>query len=184
MFIIAIAFVLIFKGIRKLSPKKYFELSRLVFGNGVTLRMRIIRSIVIFTYSYIAYILLDNKEATVFSILLGSFLIVWPVILNPSQFDLNETGWYKKPVRVKNKGKIYLYLSYVFFVLYAVSLSLLAVEIGDSVFNYTKKSFASWTDGLIIYLLLTVFFENGSKIFEGLLSKSITKTQKEIKEYE
>lgn len=184
MLLIAIVFVLIFKGIRKFFPKKYFELSRLVFGNGVTIRMRIIRSIVIFTYSYLVYLILDNKEATVFSIMLGSFLIVWPVLLNPDQFDLNETGWYKQPVRVKTKGKILLYLSYICFVLYAISLSLLAVQKGDLIFKYTKESFGSWADGLIMYVLLTLFFENGSKIFERLLSKSINKTQQKTKEYE
>lgn len=180
----SIIFVLMFKAIRKFFPKKYFELSRLIFGNGVTIRMRIIRSVVIFAYSYMIYVILGNQEAAIFSIMLGSFLIVWPVILNPEQFNLNETGWYKQRVHVNKKGKIYLYSSYAFFIFYSTSIAVLAVKVGNVFFDLTKKSFESWIDGLIMYFILAIFFENGSKIFEGLLSKNVNKSQEKVKRHE
>src|SRR5690606_1985878 len=116
-FFIALSFVGMFKIQRKYFARKYYELSRRIFGRGITLRMMLIRLIMIFGLSYLAYWLTNDKEVVVLGILLGSFLIVWPVLLNPSTFDVNEiTNHGNNVVHISRKGWILLLISYASFI--------------------------------------------------------------------
>ncbi|WP_214764600.1 hypothetical protein [Exiguobacterium sp. s141] len=184
MFFIAIGFVLIFRLQRYLFPRKYYELSRRVFGRGITLRMRIIRTILIFAYSILTLYVFKDDTLTVLTISLGSFLIVWPALLNPYQFDLNEMGGYGEyTIHINKKGKLFLYTSYSLFVLSSGVLAYLATRCGEIILRMTIDSFIEWRGSLIFSALLYIFFEGGSKRLEDLLDNTIRKQQHDTESY-
>lgn len=185
MFLIAIGFVLMFRIQRNLFPKKYYELSRRVFGRGITRRMRIIRTILIFAYSILTFYVIKDDTLTILTISLGSFLIVWPAILNPYLFDLNEMGGYGEyTVYINKKGKVVLYMAYSLFVLSSGALAYIATSFGEIILRMTIDSFKEWLGGLIFTGLLFIFFEGGSKRLEDFLDNTIRKQQQNIESYD
>lgn len=183
-FALAIGFVIILRLQRKFFPRKYYELSRRVFGYGITHRMRIIRSLLIFSYSVVVLFLIEDDLLTISTIILGSFLVVWPVLLNPHQFDLNELGGYGDLIiRINTKGKFLLYCSYILFIISSGILAYLATRFGFMMVDVTVNSFKSWAEGSIWAFLMFLFSENGSKRLENLLDSDIRKNQQKMEEY-
>jgi len=183
-FILAVGFVIMLRLQRKFFPQKYYELSRRVFGYGITHRMRIIRSLLIFSYGILTSVLLKDDLLTISTIFLGSFLVVWPVLLNPHQFDLNELGEYEDLiVRMNTKGRFLLYCSYILFIISSGILAYLATRFGFVMVDLTLNSFKSWAEGSLWAFLMFIFSENGSKRLEHLLDRDIRKRQQKVQEY-
>lgn len=184
-FFIALLFVGMFKIQRKYFARKYYELSRRIFGRGITLRMMLIRLIMIFGLSYLAYWLTNDKEVVVLGILLGSFLIVWPVLLNPSTFDVNEiTNHGNNVVHISRKGWIFLFISYASFILSAVTIAYLSTSFGEYIIDQTIKSFKSWLSSAWWLILLFILTSKNSEWFENLLEKDIFKNEERLNQYD
>ena len=184
-FFIALLFVGMFKIQRKYFARKYYELSRRIFGRGITLRMMLIRLIMIFGLSYLAYWLTNDKEVVVLGILLGSFLIVWPVLLNPSTFDVNEiTNHGNNVVHISRKGWIFLFISYASFILSAVTIAYLSASFGEYIIDQTIKSFKSWLSSAWWLILLFILTSKNSEWFENLLEKDIFKNEERLNQYD
>lgn len=182
---ISFLFVGMFRIQRKYFAKKYYELSRRVFGKGITIRMMLIRLIMIFGFSYITYWLTNNKEVVVLGVLLGSFLIIWPVLLNPSTFDVREVGNYSDSVvHVNRKGWIFLLISYVSFILSAVVIAYLSTSFGEYLLNQTAASFKSWLSSSWWLILVYIFTSKNSEFFETLLEKDILKREERLNQYD
>lgn len=183
-FIIAILFVSMFRLQRKFFSKKYYELSRRVFGRGITFRMMLIRFILIFFFSYGLYWLIESASTVITGVLLGSFFIVWPVLLNPSTFDVSEAGGYEyNIVNISSKGWIYLLVSYVLFIISSGIIAFLGVSFGEYVFYQTVESFKAWLSGAWFLFPLAIFLSGGSNKMENLLEKDILDKESILNEF-
>ena len=183
-FIVAILFVFMFRVQRRFFSKKYFELSRRVFGRGITIRMMLIRLLMIFIFSYCAYWLTESGSVVIIGVLLGSFLIVWPVLLNPSTFDISEAGSYEyNIVNISTKGWFFLSVSYALFMVSSGLIAFLSVTFGEHLLYQTVESFKSWLSSALWILLLSILFTKGSDKMETLLEKDILDGIASLQEY-
>ncbi|MGE6370965.1 hypothetical protein ACQKDB_17815 [Planococcus kocurii] len=147
--------------------------------------MMLIRLIMIFGLSYLVYWLTNDKEVVVLGILLGSFLIVWPVLLNPSTFDVNEiTNHGNNVVHISRKGWILLLISYASFILSAVTIAYLSTSFGEYIIDQTIKSFKSWLSSAWWLILLFILTSKNSEWFENLLEKDIFKNEERLNQYD
>ena len=183
-FIVAILFVVMFRLQRRFFSKKYYELSRRVFGKGITIRMMLIRLLMIFIFSYIVYWLTESSSIVITGVLLGSFLIVWPVLLNPSTFDVSEAGGYEyNIVNVSTKGWFLLLVSYILFIISSGLIAFLSVRFGEYLLYQTIESFQSWLASAWWIVLLSIFFAKSSDKVEILMEKDILEGKASLDEY-
>lgn len=183
-FIVAILFVVMFRVQRRFFSKNYYELSRRVFGRGITIRMMLIRLLMVFIFSYGVYWLTDSASVVIVGVLLGSFLIVWPILLNPSTFDVSEVGGYNyNIVNISTKGWFFLLLSYVLFIISSGLIAFLSVGFGESLVNQTIESFKSWLLSYWWVFLVSIFFAKSSDKMETLLEKDILDREALLDEY-
>ncbi len=183
-FIVAILFVVMFRLQRRFFSKKYYELSRRVFGKGITIRMMLIRLLMIFIFSYIVYWLTESSSIVIIGVLLGSFLIVWPILLNPSTFDVSDAGGYEyNIVNVSTKGWFLLLVSYVLFMISSGLIAFLSVRFGEYLLYQTIESFQSWLSSAWWIVLLSIFFAKSSDKVEILMEKDILEGKASLDEY-
>lgn len=183
-FIVAITFVGMFRLQRKFFSKKYFELSRRVFGRGITKRMILLRIVIIFLFSALAYFLIADSNTILLGVLLGSFLIVWPVLLNPSQFDLEEFGdWGQSKVKMNKKGWFFLLFSYFLFISTSVIVAYLSINYSENILFLSTESFKSWALGNFWLIIVAILGYPVSERTENYLEQDIRKRQEEILEY-
>lgn len=184
-FIVAILFVVMFRLQRKFFSSIYYSLSRRVFGNGITIRMMLIRTIMVLVYSFIVFVITENEGVTIIGVGLGSFLIVWPVLLNPSSFDLHKAGNYNEIVtHVNTRGWFLLFLSYISFVISMMLIALISANFGDYIFSAIEESFKAWIGSQLFLIVLFILTSGTSKFFEKLLEKDIFKREERIENYE
>lgn len=180
-----ISFVLMFRLQRKFFSGQYYELSRRVFGRGVTIRMMLIRVIMIFLYSYIFYSITNSENIVISGVFLGSFLIVWPVLLNPSTFDVQEAGQYEKNVtNVRPIGWFLLLISYLLFIMSSVFIAYTGVSFGDYIVSKTLESFKSWLSSAWWLLIVAILFSKVSELLENILEKDILERRNKLNKYD
>lgn len=183
-FIVAIAFVSMFRLQRKFFSKKYFELSRRIFGRGITRRMILLRIVMIFLFSVLAYFLIEDRNTVLLGVLIGSFLIVWPVLLNPSQFDLEELGdWGQSKVKMNKKGWLFLLSSYFFFIITSVIIAYLSLNYSENILFLSVESFKSWALGNFWLIIIAILGYPVSERTENYLERDIRKREEEIMEH-
>lgn len=110
-FFVAILFVITFSIQRNFFPKNYFANSQIVLDNLVTYRMLSIRYISIFFFGLVSYFIVNKITVVVIGAFLGSFLIIWPAILSPSEAYMGY---------VKPKDKVFIYLIHFLFVITSI----------------------------------------------------------------
>ncbi|MCQ6521320.1 MULTISPECIES: hypothetical protein [Bacillus] len=85
--IISFAFGLLFIGMflaqKRFFPSKYFSLTEVILETKVTYMMILVRIGMIFVYGLVGYLITESAEAVLLGGIIGSFLIIWPAILNP-----------------------------------------------------------------------------------------------------
>lgn len=113
-FLFAFVFILIFYVQKVRYPTYYFSFGELIYGIKTSIKLKafLIRFIIIFIFGFILSLLFSSLFITCFSAFLGSFLIVWPAILNPNMIDY----------RLSNKRKLVI-LFYVLFVFSSVCIA-------------------------------------------------------------
>lgn len=116
-FICAIVFVLIFYVQRVRDPIYYFSFGEIILGIRTTISYKalFLRFIIIFAFGFIISIVFSSMFITCFSGFLGSFLIIWPAVLNPASTDF----------RLQKKRQ-FLFLAYVLFVFLCTLIGYLA----------------------------------------------------------
>ncbi|MFP8783151.1 hypothetical protein [Planococcus plakortidis] len=146
--------------------------------------MMLIRLLMIFIFSYIVYWLTESSSVVITGVLLGSFLIVWPVLLNPSTFDVSEAGGYEyNIVNVSTKGWFLLLVSYILFIISSGLIAFLSVRFGEYLLYQTIESFQSWLASAWWIVLLSIFFAKSSDKVEILMEKDILEGKASLDEY-
>lgn len=83
-FILGLLFIGMFLAQKKFFPTKYFSLTEVILETKVTYMMIIVRIGMIFVYGLVCYGISNSAEIVLLAGVMGSFLIIWPAILNPS----------------------------------------------------------------------------------------------------
>lgn len=125
--------VAIFKIDKKLFTKKYFSVSQLLFDDNVTVGNIVHRIALISIYSIILNLFIENIFVILFGIAIGSFLIVWPVILNPEFVKIGHNIFIDDidTISFRNKDYMLLLMLYFLFILSNTVLSYASIIIFD-----------------------------------------------------
>lgn len=83
-FIFGLLFIGMFLAQKKFFPSKYFSLTEVILETKVTYMMIIVRTGMIFVYGLVCYGISSSAEIVLLGGVMGSLLIIWPAILNPS----------------------------------------------------------------------------------------------------
>ncbi|MDF9450965.1 hypothetical protein [Bacillus toyonensis] len=83
-FIFGLLFIGMFLAQKKFLPSKYFSLTEVILETKVTYMMIIVRTAMIFVYGLVCYGISSSAEIVLLGGVMGSLLIIWPAILNPS----------------------------------------------------------------------------------------------------
>lgn len=163
-FFVAILFVITFSIQRNFFPKNYFANSQIVLDNLVTYRMLSIRYISIFFFGLVTYFIINKISIVVLGTFLGSFLIIWPAILSPSEAYMGY---------VKQKDKIFIYLIHFLFVITSIVVVYFSAVLFPLLRDYILEN---KTSSLIDLLVRFVFVSIGypaEKKFGEYLNKRI-----------
>ena len=116
-FICGIIFVMIFYVQRVKDPIYYFSFGEIILGirTSISYMALFLRFLIIFVFGFIVSLVFSSIFITCFSAFLGSFLIIWPALLNPESTDF----------RLRKKRGLIL-LAYVLFVFLSILISYLS----------------------------------------------------------
>lgn len=88
-FILGLLFIGMFLAQKKFFPSKYFSLTEVILETKVTYMMILVRTGMIFVYGLVCYKISSSAEVVLLGGVIGSFLIIWPAILNPSNIYIH-----------------------------------------------------------------------------------------------
>ncbi|PEF81435.1 hypothetical protein [Bacillus toyonensis] len=83
-FIFGLLFIGMFLAQKNFFPSKYFSLTEVILETKVTYMMIIVRTAMIFVYGLVCYGISSSAEIVLLGGVMGSLLIIWPAMLNPS----------------------------------------------------------------------------------------------------
>lgn len=165
-FIIAILFVILFKIQKKIFPQNYFSSSQVILDKNVTYKMLVVRYLLILFFSFAFNLIIENRSIIAIGVFLGSFLIIWPTLLNPSE-PYWAIGY------VKKKDILIIYFLHFLFVLSSV----LTTYFGTILFPLVKDLYFEYKSDLIYdlakYFLGSVFWLPFLKKGNDYLNKNI-----------
>lgn len=179
-FICALIFVMIFYIQRVRDPIYYFSFGEIILGirTSISYKALFLRFIIIFAFGFIISLIFSSIFITCFSAFLGSFLIVWPAILNPASTDF----------RLRKKRRL-VFLAYVLFVFSSTFICYLAfvlllfikpsIPIYFSAFHIKNRLILFVGDYFLIAVILVVL-----KSIARILDREIKLQDKENDELE
>lgn len=163
---VAILFVLLFKIQKNVYPQNYFSNSQFILSKDVSYKMLVIRYIFILLFSLIVYFVLNSRTIVVIGTLLGSFLIIWPTLIAPSEAYL-DIGY------IKSKDKVVIYLLHFIFVI----SSTLVAYFATIFVPLLKKLFCEYKMDalydLIKYFFFSIIFNPLEKKGKAYLNRNI-----------
>ncbi|MBA1335661.1 MAG: hypothetical protein HPY66_1287 [Firmicutes bacterium] len=150
-FFLAFAYVLMFYLQRIRDNVYYFGFGEVIYGLKTSIKPLafFIKAFYIYTFAFFSYLFFRTEKVVILGVVLGSFLIVWPAILNPKFVDY----------RLADKRKTIL-LSYLLFVL----LSAVVADFGVTSLILIKPMLQEylniWHDPfrLFVFLMDGIFF--------------------------
>jgi hypothetical protein len=168
--ILAILFVLMFKFKKRVMPYSYFSSSQLILGNCVTVKMMVMRFCIIFIFGILSFLVIREEPIVLLGVLLGSLLIVWPVLLNPSEIYY----W-----NLKGFDFILLILSHIFFVVSSFSIVYLSILLFPIVSDFTIEKIKDLTSDFIVWIILAIFGFPAKQILDKHLEKVLVNRTKQ-----
>lgn len=164
--LIAILFVFLFKIQQKISPQHYFSNSQFILDRDVSYKMLGIRYLLILLFSLNFYLIFSNRIVIVAGIFLGSFLIIWPILIAPSEAYC-EIGY------IKLKDKVLIYLLHFVFVISSTFVAYFAIIF----FPLLKDLFIEYKSNalkeLIKYFIGFIVISPLEKIGKDYLNRSV-----------
>lgn len=163
-FLIAVCFVALFKLQKKFTPTKYFANSQLIVGESVSWRMILIRFLLVFLFGMLSNTIIKEEVVILLGVILGSFLIIWPTILSPS-----ESYMYT----VKKSDIFFIYLSNFLFVITSVSIVFIAIKLFPMISGYVTDNKADLLWDISIWFIIAIFGFPGKEKVDRLLEKRL-----------
>lgn len=145
-FLIAVSFIILFKIQKTIFSPSYFSSSQFILDKNVTYKMLGLRYVLILLFSLASNFIFNDKAIVIIGVLLGSFLIIWPTLLAPS-----EAYWDIGYIKTKDKLIIY-FLHFIF-----VISSTLVAYFGTILFPVLKKFIFEYKSE-VLYDLMKFFF--------------------------
>ena len=84
-FFFGVIFFIVFYIQKLKDPVYYFSFGELIYGIKTSIRFKafLLRFAIIFIYGFLVSLIFSNVSITILSSFWGSFMIIWPGILNP-----------------------------------------------------------------------------------------------------
>lgn len=158
-FLVAILFVILFKIQKYIFSPNYFSSARFILDKNVTYRMLGLRYILILLFSLTSNLIFKDRSIVIIGVLLGSFLIVWPTLLAPSEA-------YFKIGYIQPRDKLMIYfLNFIF-----VISSTLVAHFSTILFPIFKFFFVEYKSEVLYDVMKFLF----NLIFLFLLPKRVS----------
>ena len=165
-FLIAIAFVLLFRFQKSFFKKYYFSNIELAFENKVSYRMFLARYIFIFLFGLLSYWIFGSIDIILIGSFLGSFLVVWPALLSPRN-AYNEI--------FEHKDIIKIYVIHSIFMITTISTAYIAALVFPIIRD--DLNLREQIPGALLWLTISVFGNPIEFIFKKNLDKSLKNKQ-------
>lgn len=174
-FIISLCFVGLFKFQKKISPTNYFASSQLIVGSSVSWRMILLRYILVFFFGLLSYLVVRNEPTILLGVLLGSFLIIWPTLLSPSDSYINI---------IKKSDILIIYLSNFLFVITSVITVYVAVRLFPVISDYLSNNRADIVWDVVFWFVMSIIGYPGKEKLDRLLEKRLEKNESDYYSYD
>lgn len=174
-FLVGILFIFMFLFQKRTFPSQYFSMAEIILDRTVTVKMILVRMILIFLFGAVAQFIFKDASMVLLGVIIGSILIVWPVILNPRQIFIDTP----KGIEI-----LLFYILYLIFIATSFSIAYVAISFLPEVTDFTfesLKDFAKDNVWPILFLLFGGSSEN--KIGQVLDRKILKRVEKESEEY-
>lgn len=170
-FLIAILFVTLFKIQKIIFSQNYFSNSQFILNKDVSYKILGIRYILILIFSLICYFIFKSRSIVVIGIFVGSFFIIWPTLISPSE-AYSDIGY------IKSRDKILIYLLHFIFIISSTFTAYFATILfplfKDLFFEYKRDALYE----IIKYFALSLVFNPLEKKGKDYLNRSIIKNNK------
>lgn len=170
--IISLCFVFLFKLQKKVLYPKYFTNSELVTGSNVTYKMLLARFIITFLFGLLTYTIVKNQSVILIGTFLGSFLIVWPVFLNPVQ----TYSFPYSDILIQKKDEKIIFIIHFLFIITSVLTVYTATILTPEIINYTWNNRIELLLNFLFSLFLITFFTSAESYSSKLLDKKIRRS--------
>ena len=136
-FFFGVIFFIVFYIQKLKAPVYYFSFGELIYGIKTSIRLKafLLRFTIIFIYGFLVSLIFSNVSITILSSFWGSFMIIWPGILNP----------YKVDSRLKDKTKLVI----LFYMLFIMSSALISF-LGFLTFSYIRPLAKEYADSFFV----------------------------------
>lgn len=163
---IAILFVFLFKIQQRISPQNYFSNSQFILDKDVSYKMLGIRYVLILLFSLNFYFIFNNRVLIVIGIFFGSFLIIWPILIAPSEAYW-DIGY------IKSKDKVVIYLLHFIFVISSTLVAYFATVLSPLIKDLFIEYKLNALSNLIKYFIGSIIFAPLEKKGKDYLNRSV-----------
>ncbi|TDL34562.1 hypothetical protein E2R51_02270 [Jeotgalibacillus sp. S-D1] len=161
---IALTFVIMFMIQRKLTPLKYYSTLQFIKGENVTFLMVIIRIFMLLILGFSSYTIFSDVKIVLLGAIVGSILIVWPVVLNPREsFE----------VYITKKEVLLSIILHLLFVVSAVSIVYTSIIFYDLIFNFALNQLINVFNNYFVIILFAVFGFPSTNKFKDMLNRKV-----------
>lgn len=167
--LVAFLFILIFRIQKRVFPKAYHSVSSFILQDTVTVKLIVIRILLLLTFGATLSKFIETDNLITFGSAVGSFLIIWPAILNYKN-DIEALGLLDK------KDKI---LYYVLLILFSISSTIL-VYTGANLSPFYLGALNNLIENWIFLFLFGSIGVGFEDIGGTYLNKRITLKQKKL----
>ncbi|MFP7416604.1 hypothetical protein [Priestia filamentosa] len=147
-FIISIGFVLIFIAQKRFFFGAYFTFLEIVVDHTVTVRKIIIRILMIFIFAGICKAIVHSEPVILLGVLLGSFLIIWPAIVNTEDIFFRSLTSGEKSIA---------FMMYFFFIAASVSIAKMAFSFYPLFIDFTIEQAVNYIKENFLIILFAIF---------------------------
>lgn len=173
--LIGICFIFMFLLQKKIFPQKYFSMSQIILDGTATWHMLLVRVILIFVFATVAQFIFKDSSIVLLGVVIGSFLIVWPVFANPTQLYMDNP---------RGVEALLFLVSYLVFIVTSFSIAYFALSFFPEVTNFTLQSFKDYAKDNFWPIMFLLFGGPGQgKIGQVLDKKIVKRCEREREEY-
>lgn len=173
--LIGICFIFMFLLQKRIFPQKYFSMSQIVLEGTATWHMLVVRIGLIFLFTTVAQFIFKDSSIVLLGIVIGSFLIVWPVFANPTQIFIDNP---------KGTEALLFLVLYLVFIGTSFSIAYFAISFFPEVTKFTLQSVKDYVKDNFLPIMIIIFGGSGQgKIGEALDKKIMKRVERETQEF-